>query len=432
MPTLITNPNDLALNEREEILQFIGRPPSVFLRFGIMAVAGVVSLLLGLAYFIQYPDVLTAKVILTTENPPIRLVSKMGGRVSQLLVKNNEIVQSGQILAVMENTANYKDVLALEQELLNNSHHFTIKAYRLGSLQTIYSTFCQNLKAYQYFHTQNGVAQKIQFLEHQVGSLNALNDNLIKQKEIQSKEFTLTEKELSRQKMLYTEGVISIAEYEKFNAQYWQQKRQIEANEAAFINNQMQAQQNRSQINDLKQGKNDTESTQSLTLNEDIHRLQAAIQEWKQTYLFIAPISGQISFAKVWSEQQSIASGEDILTIVPHTPNTETAYKIIGKATLPIAQSGKVKQGLNAHIQIDAFPQQQYGVLRGTVTHMALVPQKEDYLLDIALPHNLNTSYGKTLNFRQEMQGTAHIITEDRRVIERIFDRFKDLLKNRN
>ena len=45
MPEFITNPNDLPLNQREETLQFIGRPPSVLWRFGIMAVACVVVLL---------------------------------------------------------------------------------------------------------------------------------------------------------------------------------------------------------------------------------------------------------------------------------------------------------------------------------------------------------------------------------------------------
>jgi hypothetical protein len=51
--------------------------------------------------------------------------------------------------------------------------------------------------------------------------------------------------------------------------------------------------------------------------------------------------------------------------------------------------------------------------------------------LDIALPNALTTSYGKTLTFHQEMQGSANIITEDRRVVERVLDRFRDLMRNR-
>jgi multidrug efflux pump subunit AcrA (membrane-fusion protein) len=108
MPNLTTNASDIDLNERQDITQMIGNPPSWLLNYGISAVAWVVLILLALSYFIKYPDVVTAKVMLTTENPPIRMLAKTGGRVSHLLVKNNEIVEAGQLLAVMENTANWR------------------------------------------------------------------------------------------------------------------------------------------------------------------------------------------------------------------------------------------------------------------------------------------------------------------------------------
>ena len=433
MSNLITHPEEIALNERQELLQFIGRPPSVFLRFGITAIAIVVVLLLTMAYFIKYPDVVTAKVVLTTENPPIRLLSKTGGRISYILIKNNETVQVGQVLAVMDNTADYKDVLTLETHLNNNPHNLIIQQYNLGSLQNAYSTVTQNLKDYRYFLERNGVLQKIHYLNQQIESLKALNTNLLKQKEIQTKEFALSEKELNRQKRLNTEGVISDTDFEKFNAQYLQQKRQIEASEASFINNQMQIQQHEAQINDLSQSKNDNQNTKELTIQEDTRRLKAAIEEWKQTYLVIASISGKVTLAKIWSNQQSISAGEEVLTIVPmmDSKTENDTNVIICKAILPIAQSGKVKTGLYANIRLDAFPYQQYGILRGSVQNMALVPQKEDYQLDITLPSDLKTSYGKTLIFRPELQGSAQIITEDRRVVERLLDRFRDLIRNR-
>ena len=195
MPELITNPNDLPLNEREETLQFIGRPPSVLLRFGITAVAGVVVLLLALSYWIKYPDVVIAKVILTTENPPIRMLSKTSGRVSEILIKNNQPVEKGQVLCVMENTADWRDVLKLEKQLappapqkgefakwVNSSFERT--DLKLGNLQSIYSVFTQNLKDYHYFLEKNGVLQKIQYLTRQIESLKQLNINLLKLKDI--------------------------------------------------------------------------------------------------------------------------------------------------------------------------------------------------------------------------------------------------------
>ena len=326
MPNLITNPNDLSLNEREETLQFIGRPPSVLLRFGITAVAGVVVLLLALSYWIKYPDVVIAKVVLTTENPPIRMLSKTGGRVSEILIKNNQPVEKGQILCVMDNTADWRDVVALENMIkkdkplpegtLRSSIPIT-KQLNLGTLQNAYSTVTQNLKDYHYFLEKNGVLQKIHYLTRQIESLKQLNINLLKQKDIQAKEFELTEKEFTRQKRLHTEGVISDSELEKFNALYLQQKRQIEANDAAFINNDMQIGQHEAQINDLSQNKGDNQNTKELTLSEDMRRLKAAIEEWKQMYLVIAPISGTITLSKIWSPQQSIGTGEEAARALP-------------------------------------------------------------------------------------------------------------------
>jgi hypothetical protein len=221
--------------------------------------------------------------------------------------------------------------------------------------------------------------------------------------------------------------VISDAEFEKFNTQYWQQKRQIEASDAAFINNDMQIQQHNAQINDLSQSKSDLQNTKELTVLEDIRRLKSTIDEGKKTFLLTAPIAGTVTLSKIWSPQQNIGVGEEFLTIVP----AEGANPVVCKAILPIAQSGKVKLGATTTVRLDAFPYQQYGILRGVLQNIALVPQKEDYQLDIALNSNLTTSYGKILTFHQEMQGSANIITEDRRVVERILDRFRDLMRNR-
>jgi multidrug resistance efflux pump len=436
MPNLTTNASDIDLNERQDITQMIGNPPSWLLNYGISAVAWVVLILLALSYFIKYPDVVTAKVMLTTENPPIRMLAKTGGRVSHLLVKNNEIVEAGQLLAVMENTANWRDVLKLEAQL-NSPKILTLKnnnKLKLGSLQNSYSTYTQNFKDYLFFLNQNGVLAKINHLLKQITSLKQLNNNLLRQKDIQLREFELSGKEFQRQKHLNTEGVVSDSEFEKFSAAYLQQKRAIEANEVNFINNEMQIKQNEAQITDLQQGKKDNLNTKELTHQEDSRRLKSAIEEWKQAYLVTAPISGKVSMAKIWSPQQAISGGDEIFAVVP-LENTEGDKKTIAKAVLPLANSGKVKTGLKSNIRLDGYPYQQYGILEGRVENISLLPQAgkdgDNYLLELSINDSLTTTYGKKLILKQEMQGISNIITEDRRVIARLFDRLQDLLKNR-
>ncbi len=56
-------------------------------------------------------------MVLTTGNSPIRVFAQATGRISELLVKENEPVEAGQMLAVFENTADWHDVLWLETQL---------------------------------------------------------------------------------------------------------------------------------------------------------------------------------------------------------------------------------------------------------------------------------------------------------------------------
>lgn len=85
---------------------------------------------------------------------------------------------------------------------------------------------------------------------------------------------------------------------------------------------------------------------------------------------------------------------------------------------------------MRAIIRLDGLPAQEYGALDSKVEYIALLPQKEEYLLDLSLSDSLISTYGKKLVFRQEMSGQVKIITENRRVLNRVFGQLRDLLKN--
>jgi hypothetical protein len=60
--------------------------------------------------------------------------------------------------------------------------------------------------------------------------------------------------------------------------------------------------------------------------------------------------------------------------------------------------------------------------------NISLTPDKDgNVLMDVALPQKLETSYHKTIAFRQEMSGSADIITEDLILIERLLYQFRDV-----
>jgi len=92
-----------------------------------------------------------------------------------------------------------------------------------------------------------------------------------------------------------------------------------------------------------------------------------------------------------------------------------------------------VKLGSRVVVKLDNYPYTEFGSIEGTVSSISLLaePQKteqsviETYLLIVDLPKGLTTNYGETLDFRYEIGGTADIVVNERRLIERLFDNLK-------
>ena len=88
---------------------------------------------------------------------------------------------------------------------------------------------------------------------------------------------------------------------------------------------------------------------------------------------------------------------------------------------MPIARSGKVERGQAVNIRFLGFPDNEFGMVRGVVDNISLVPINEHFVVEISLPNGLLTTYRKTLPFSQEMTAIIDIITEDMRLLERFF-----------
>lgn len=101
---------------------------------------------------------------------------------------------------------------------------------------------------------------------------------------------------------------------------------------------------------------------------------------------------------------------------------------------MPIDRSGKVKIGQRVNISFNNFPDKEFGIVRGIVHNISLVPTKKgevnQYILEINLINGLKTTYGKTLPFLPEMEGEADIVTDDLSLLERFFLPLKKLIRN--
>ena len=98
----------------EEVRDIVGRPPSWIVFRGNMVLGLIVLLLLAGAWFIKYPDIISAPVLISSYDPPVKIVAQSSGKILQFYAKDQDTVEANQIIAVIDNPANTKDMLNLK------------------------------------------------------------------------------------------------------------------------------------------------------------------------------------------------------------------------------------------------------------------------------------------------------------------------------
>jgi HlyD family secretion protein len=430
----IQNPQNISLQDRKEIEAIIGSPPGWALRWGVSVLLIGFLVLLAFSHFIQYPDVVQAKAMLTTQNPPIRLAANADAKISHLLAANGQQVEKGELLAILDNPAKWEDVQKLQtylEKMSDNNLEFLASTslpsgLQLGSLQGSFARFAQAQSDLGYFLKQDLNYQKISNLRKQIAEILRLNESLRRQEVILQEEVALARNNMERDSTLLARNSLSRLEFEQSQALYLQKRRELESLRSGATQNSLRIEQIRGQMLDLEKNQSDDLSNRTLAFDAEARRLQGEIDQWKETWLIEAPISGEVALTQAWSEQQFVKKGEEMLTIVPN----ETAGTVFAKALLPYQSSGKVEPGMEAHLRLDGFPYQEYGMLLGKVAYISAVPGEMGYEMGISLPANLATNYNKPIPFRQEMQGTARIITEEKSLLSRLLSKIISAVKN--
>lgn len=429
----------IVINEREEIQEIIGHPPSWILQWGILILACTVVILIYLSWLIKYPDVLPATVMLTTEHPVIRVVAKASGKLEQLFVSDQALVIENQVIALLESNAKWQDIQDLQnlvRRVNQKDDLFILKIpenLSVGELQATYTQLVQQLKELQYLQQQPTEQLKIETANQQILHYEQLNQNLERQIQIFKDELKLVLNNYERIKQLHQTEASSLSELENAEATLLQHQRQLESMEAQTLNHRINVAQLRTQIADIKQNRKDALQSGQLAIEEICQQLQNNLAAWEQLYVIKAPINGQINMNKIWSAQQYVQANMEIFTIVP----LEGAGETIAKAMMPTLGIGKIRIGMDANIYLDGFPKEEYGLLKAKVKKIALLPEAAsqepnnvNYFIELGIQNGMTTTYKKTIAFKQEMPGTAEIITENHSILDRIFNQLLNILKN--
>ena len=114
----------------EEIQDIIGKMPHWIIRQGTAVLFAVIILLFAGAYFMHYPDIIITNVNITSSNPPVKLVAQASGKIRQIFIQDNKQVIKNESLCLLENPADYRDILFLKTK--DNKNNFIVSTRTTG------------------------------------------------------------------------------------------------------------------------------------------------------------------------------------------------------------------------------------------------------------------------------------------------------------
>ncbi len=420
----------------EAVSEVLSQPPASLVRWGITAIFGIlVSLLLG-AWFIRYPEVIRGRAVITTQTPPLKLLAQANGQLSALLVRDNGRVRRGDRLAEIQNPGRLGNAEALHR-LVGRARRFLHtpaaglpllpEGVALGSAQDDYNELVKNYHEYQRLRTDPYHGQQTARLQEQIGAYGQLIRSNAQQLEITERELRNAGQKYQANALLYQQQVSARHEFIDQENAFLHKQKERENYRKTLIENRLVLSDKRQRLAELQHQRTTQERALRDNMARYVRNLENALSVWGQTYLVTAPTDGQVVFLRHLQANQPVRAADTLFALLPLNGGAQP-QPYVGFVTITARGMGKVREGQRVILKLDEFPHQEFGSLAGTVTAISLTPAHGQYRLSVALPGGLRSRYGKQLRFRPEMAGTAEVITQDQRLLERIFYGIRQLL----
>lgn len=416
----------------DEVQEIITAVPNWMIRWGITLIFGLILMLITLSWFIKYPDIIVGKAVLTTINPPVKLVVKSSGKLTNILFEDGSTVKKNQTIAEMESPITKdgiaflnKYILEIRDYLNSGKEEFTMinENHIFGAMQSTFNDLQKNLKDLQELKQNNFSIQKI----------NNLKSKIIRYKKliaISSRQFSLLKDELKNaeekykaDQQLYEKGYTAKMEFYKEETLFRQKQMDFENLKKTTTEQEITLINLQQELNDTEFQYQENKRILTNKIQGNLLEIENGIKNWQQNYSFITPVSGKLVWLEKIHPNQFIEAGKSLFAI---TTNNE---KYIVLATIPATGFGKIKTGQTARIKLDNYPSYEFGHLEATVTKITEIPNKNSYQVEMTLQNGMTSSYNKLLTFTPEMAGTVEIVTDNLRVMQRIFNQFNKLFE---
>ncbi|MDP1843748.1 MAG: hypothetical protein Q8K64_10040, partial [Sediminibacterium sp.] len=206
----------------QEVREIISTRPAWIVRHGIALFFVIIGLLCTLSFFIQYPDIVKAPVRIVGNSLPKQVLSKADGKLVVSYANENNQVKEGMLLGIIQSSADYKQVLLLEQwierQLQKQERSANARFNRLETLPALNALgdIQKNYQDLQLQIYQLGLSmpkgyfeQKKQTIAKELSSIEALNQNAQQQKQLIEQDLQMQQQLLTINEGLVKEKVIA-------------------------------------------------------------------------------------------------------------------------------------------------------------------------------------------------------------------------------
>ena len=457
--------------------------PQVWTRGLIYLLVFFNAVVIPWAMIAQVDETGSAKGRLEPQGKSFEVDAPVGGKVSQVLVSEGELVQAHQPLLELESEPLQNQLQQVREQLQGQKAHLT-------QLELLESQLLVALRT-QEQQNQAQAAEKQAQVEQAQQNLQALKNNYNLQQEEQlalvaqaqqsldhaqnahnlvGKRWDNVQRELERYRNAFERGIVAeIQLVEREDAAYERQQlyertksdieqtklrlaeqkssyqRKIKQAQGRIEQAQLQLQEQQKSYQTLNHRsklavlKNEEQlnnlQTQITSLSSEIAQSQSKIASLEfqlQQRVLKAPVRGVIYHLPHQREGAVVQSGEMVAEIA------KQGAALVLRAQMATSESGTLHEGMAVKLKFDAYPFQDYGIIAGKLTRISPTSkiretnqgQTATYDLEVDLQQDCIPHRNQCISLKPGQTATAEVIVRQRRIIDFILDPFKKLQKS--
>lgn len=403
----------------EDLQEIISKPPSWLLKRGITFIVLTVFMILGLSFFIRYPEVVTVSMKFNTSNSPKVLTSKISGNLVKMLVNDGVLVDENTDIAYLESVADHSQVLSLLDKmkkvrggtfgLTDLKDIVAPTELELGELQNSYQNFYLAYLSYVATNKEGIYHKRKSFIINEVKYINEQSQRIHQGFDLQKRELALAEEEYAKYQILADKKVISQLELQQKEALLLAKRQSIPLTENTIISNQSNLLSKDKELSEINNQMFEEEKKFFQSLNTFI----SDAENWKKQYVISSTSRGTLQYGDFLQENQLVKVGEELFYV---NANNNDYY---GEILIPQGLSSKVKMGQDVLIKVQSYSFQEYGYLRGKIQYISDIPIKDSVFFSKVVL--VRSEQDSVIKLKPGILADADIITEDQSIFKRIW-----------